>query len=561
MILATAAQMRELDRVAIEERGIPSLELMEHAAAQAAQHLHSLLEKHRRRICGGAVSVVGIRKDGTELTEEELHRQEKLRELVESKNQENMPRIAVFCGPGNNGGDGVAVARLLMEQGYIVRAFLVGRREDMTHDCKVMEVRLEACGGTLEDFDPEDIQMRTWVFTCDGIMDALFGVGLNREVGGAFKTAIQWINHISSPHTPVVSCDIPSGIHADTGEMLGVAVKAAATVTFSCGKPGLYLDQGRPHAGEVHIVDIGIPFDLIHQMIRKVPEPVRVYPEHGRFVLPDRPRTAHKGDFGKVFILAGCEGFTGAPVLAAGAAVRVGAGLVFLGVPRNIYPIVAVKCNEAMPFPLSEEYDAILEKARGCDVALIGPGLGRAPETEALVCRLLSDLEIPVVLDADGINAVSAHIDILDRRTAPTILTPHDGEFQRLTGCKLPIENRLEAARTFAKTHNCVLVLKGHTTITAAPDGSAILNASGNPGMAKGGCGDLLAGMLAGFLGQKHLKGADTTLSEWVAGVVWYHGKVGDLCAEELGEYGMTPTDMLEKLPNFLKTQERDRTF
>ena len=142
MILATAAQMRELDRVAIEERGIPSLELMENAAEKAARQLHIMLDKHRRSICGGAVSVVGIRKDGTELTEEELHRQEKLRELVESKNQENMPRIAVFCGPGNNGGDGVAAARLLMEQGYIVRAFLVGRREDMTHDCKVMEVRL-----------------------------------------------------------------------------------------------------------------------------------------------------------------------------------------------------------------------------------------------------------------------------------------------------------------------------------------------------------------------------------------------------------------------------------
>ena len=561
MILAAAAQMRELDRVAIEERGIPSLELMENAASKAARQLHIMLEKRRRTICGGAVSVVGVRKDGKEPTEEELRRQEQLRELVESKNQENMPRIAVFCGPGNNGGDGVAAARLLMKQGYIVRAFLVGRREDMTHDCRAMKERLEACGGKLEPFDPEDIQMRTWVFTCDGIMDALFGVGLNREVGGAFKTAIEWINHISSPSIPVVSCDIPSGIHADTGEMLGVAVKAAATVTFSCGKPGLYLDQGRPHAGEVHIVGIGIPFDLIHQMIREVPEPVRVYPEYGQFVLPERPRTAHKGDFGKVFILAGCEGFTGAPVLAANAAVHVGAGLVFLGVPRNIYPIVAVKCNEAMPFPLAEEYAVILEKARGCDVALIGPGLGRAPETEALVCRLLSDLDIPVVLDADGINAVSAHIDILDRRTAPTILTPHDGEFQRLTGRKLPIEKRLEAARAFAKAHSCILVLKGHTTITAAPDGSAILNATGNPGMAKGGCGDVLAGMMAGFLGQKHLNGPYTKLSEWVASVVWYHGKVGDLCAEELGEYGMTPTDMVEKLPAFLKTQERDRTF
>lgn len=268
------------------------------------------------------------------------------------------------------------------------------------------------------------------------------------------------------------------------------------------------------------------------------------------YMLPRRPRAAHKGDFGKLFILAGSEGYTGAPVLAAKAALRTGAGLVYLGVPRDIYPIIAVKCDEAMPFPLPEDYCAVLEKARSCDAAVIGPGLGRAPETERLVLSLLTDLDIPVVLDADGINALCGHIDILDKRSAPTVLTPHEGEFARLTGCELPIRDRLSAARDFARQHNCVLVLKGQGTVTAAPDGSARVNTTGNPGMAKGGSGDVLAGMIAALLGQKHLR---DSIPELTAAAVFFHGLAGDLCAKKFGEYAMLPTDLIEALPEILK--------
>lgn len=268
------------------------------------------------------------------------------------------------------------------------------------------------------------------------------------------------------------------------------------------------------------------------------------------YTLPRRPRDAHKGDFGKVFILAGSEGYTGAPVLAARAALRTGAGLVYLGVPRDIYPIIAVKCDEAMPFPLPEEdYPAILEKARSCDTALIGPGLGRAPGRSRLVLSLLADLERPVVLDADGINALAGHIDILDKRSAPTVLTPHEGEFARLTGCELPVKDRLSAARDFARQHNCVLVLKGQGTVTAASDGSARINTTGNPGMAKGGSGDVLAGMIAALLGQKHL---EDSIPELTAQAVRFHGLAGDLCARKLGEYAMLPTDLIEALPEIL---------
>lgn len=552
MTLATAAQMRELDRAAIEERGIPSLELMENAAKAVTEKVCGMLEQLKYSVTGERFVLspeTNRNMDDEWMSLSEIFIQNGLR-------KQRVPRIVIFCGTGNNGGDGIAAARLLMEKGCRVRTFLVGDRKNMTADARAMEEKLISVGGKLEDYEPDSAAQKTCVSVVDAIVDALFGVGLNREVSGDFETAIRLINYIGTKAL-VVSCDIPSGIHADTGEVLGTAVKADATVTFSCGKPGLYLNQGRPHAGEVHIVDIGIPHDLERDMIRRQPEPVHVLPSYGEIMLPRRPRTAHKGDFGKVFILAGCEGYTGAPVLSANAAVRSGAGLVFLGVPRNIYPIVAVKCDEAMPFPLMEDYSAVLEKAKGCDIALIGPGLGRAKETEDLVHALLRDLEIPVVLDADGLNALSGHIDILDRRTAPTVLTPHDGEFQRLAG-EMPGESRrLQLAREFAKAHRCVLVLKGHTTITAAPDGRTILNAAGNPGMAKGGCGDILAGMLAGFLGQKHLRDTHADLAHRVASVVFYHGKVGDRCADRLGEYGMTPSDMLEELPAFLKTQER----
>lgn len=547
--LATAAQMKELDRVAIEERGIPSLDLMEAAATAVAEKAAELLGKKGCHILNRASSLLVMKQGGREFSAEEQAEIDIMRELVENQKD---TRIAVFCGPGNNGGDGVAAARLLMDMGFSVRSFLIGDRTKMTHDCRAMEERLIAAGGRLEEYSIDDRMTNVWLSTCDVMIDALFGVGLCREVTGDFYNAIARMNQCRAD---VISCDIPSGVNADTGEIMGIAVKAHTTVTFSCPKPGLYLGEGGPCAGEVEIADIGIPFDLVSTMIRRQTECAQVIPPYATLNLPRRTATAHKGDFGKVFILAGSVGYTGAPVFAANAAVRAGAGLVYLGVPAEIYPIVAVKCDEAMPFPLPEDYDTLLKKAQSCDVALIGPGLGRAPETETLVHQLLSDLTIPVVLDADGINALEGHIDVLDRRKALTILTPHDGEFKRLSGCDLPIKDRLSAARNFAKEHSCVLVLKGHGTVTASPDGSAFVNTTGNPGMAKGGSGDVLAGMIAALLGQKQLVSEkhDPFRAEMTAWAVFYHGQTGDRCAEKLGEYGMTPSDMLQAIPHVLK--------
>ena len=269
------------------------------------------------------------------------------------------------------------------------------------------------------------------------------------------------------------------------------------------------------------------------------------------FALPRRSRQAHKGDFGRVYVLGGSVGYTGAPVFAANAAVRTGSGLVFLGVPRDIWAVTAVRCAEAMPHPLDEDPVRVLERMDGCSAALIGPGLGRCEQTDLLVRSLVETLTIPLVLDADGLNALAGHTQLLTKRAAPTVLTPHEGEFARLTGCGLPVANRAAAA-SFARTHNCVLVLKGHRTVTAAPDGRLWINTSGNPGMAKGGSGDVLAGMILSLVGQGFEPG------EAAAMAVWLHGRAGDLCARELGEYAMTPSDLLGALPGAMLELERN---
>ncbi|MCD7830184.1 MAG: NAD(P)H-hydrate dehydratase [Clostridiales bacterium] len=273
--------------------------------------------------------------------------------------------------------------------------------------------------------------------------------------------------------------------------------------------------------------------------------------------LPARPEEGHKGTFGKVDIVAGSEGYTGAPVLAARAAVRGGTGLVFLQVPRSVYPIIAVKCDEAMPSPLPDREgkvsgDAlapILERAEGCDAVLIGPGLGRSVGSDRLVRKAAERLEKPLVLDADGLNAVSGHITILRGRKSPTVLTPHDGEFARLTG-HWPGENRQAEALALAEQTGAVVVLKGHRTVIAEPGGSLCVNTTGNAGMAKGGSGDVLAGLTVSLLAQ----GMDAFHA--AAAAVWIHGRAGDLCRDELGQRAMTPGDLIARFGAVLKPLE-----
>lgn len=522
MKLYTAAQMREADRRAIVERGIPSTVLMERAA-------HALVREIRALPIPGPGfqdgPIVWYTTDGN------MPSQEEQAEFWAMRRRS----AVVFCGPGNNGGDGVAAARMLIDAGWRVRCVLVGAREKMTDECLEMERRLVDAGGMLEDFNPEDTE-RYMGF--DVAVDALFGVGLHNPLRFDAATAVRRM----AVSGWVVSADVPSGIHADTGDVMGMAVQADVTVTFSRGKPGLYVGKGAVHSGRVVVADIGIPGEL--------------YPENrcGACLveqedvhIPQRSVDGHKGDFGKLFILAGSRGYTGAPCLAARAAVRCGAGLVTLAVPEEVYSIVAAKCcDEAMVWPWPEDDAAIVEKARTCTAAVIGPGLGQGERAERLVLALMRELDCPVILDADGLNIISRHIDVLDERKGLTILTPHDGEFARLSGCDLPVRDRLGAVRSFALAHGCTLVLKGHRTITAVGSGTCAVNSTGNSGMAKGGSGDVLAGIMGALL-------ARHDWADEVVNAVWLHGRAGDLAAEDKGEYGMMPSDLIEQIPYAVK--------
>ena len=272
--------------------------------------------------------------------------------------------------------------------------------------------------------------------------------------------------------------------------------------------------------------------------------------------LPRRDPDSHKGDYGRCLIAAGSVGYTGAPALCARAASRVGAGLVFLGVPESIYSIMAAKLDEEMPFPLPDDGKGrlaanaageILRRAGNADVCLIGPGLGQSQDIQELTQSIIRISETPIVLDADGLNAIAADPGILDQATCPLVLTPHPGEFARIGG-DLSAGDRLRAAREFANIHRCVLVLKGHRTIVALPDGAAYINTTGGPAMAKGGSGDVLAGMIAGLIAQKFaIKKAVTT-------AVYLHGLAGDICASEMGEYSVTAGDVIAKIPSAVMT-------
>ncbi len=506
MKLATSAQMRELDRKAIEDRDIPSIDLMDRAAEGVAAAVLELLPEKPSRC-----------------------------------------RAAVFCGAGNNGGDGIAAARLLFLKGVRVRAFLVGDYEKLTPDALEETRRLSECGVELEPYDPEDPDQRTWARGSHVLVDAIFGVGLSRKIApeSRFAAAIALMNECRGA---VVAADIASGVEADTGRILGCAVKADRTITFTLKKVGQAVGDGVLYSGAVEVLDIGIPWDLQTEVVCPVQTVEQAFVQAA---LPPRKPDGHKGDFGKLLIVGGSVGYTGAPYLAASAAERSGAGLIFLGVPRSIWAVEAAKCVSAMPFPLSEQgFSAgktalaeVQEKLRSCHVLALGPGMGRSPWAEKLILDLLRTTDRAVVLDADGINALAGHMDVLDqRRGRVTILTPHDGEFTRIGG-DLSHGDRVGAAREFAVSHGCVLVLKGHRTVIAGPEGNVLVNTTGNAGLARGGSGDVLTGIIASLLAQK------ATPIQAAAAGVWIHGRSGDLAAARFTQRGMCVEDVIGLLP------------
>lgn len=498
MLLSNSQKMRDADSAAVNINGIPSAQLMR----AAARHLADAA----RELAGDGGSVL------------------------------------IFCGSGNNGGDGVAAAMFLMGSGCRVRVLLVGSRDKMSADTAEMERRLTEMGGRLEDFE-DTAELRCAAAGADAIIDAIFGTGLSRAVSGRALEAVRMIN---AAGVPVVSADIPSGVDADTGQVLGEAVRADVTVAFAMAKIGHFAEPGCTFCGRVITADIGIPQGILAGCGTGV---YALYPKDA--ALPPRPALSHKGNYGRVLIAAGSVGYTGAPVLCSRAAVRCGAGLVYLAVPESIYAIAAVKSDEAMPFPLPAEEGGfskeaagqLTERASACDVCAIGPGLGRGAGAAELVLEAVRRVRGPLVLDADALYALSRDMDALRERQGVTVLTPHEGEFARMGGSIGA--DRVGSARDFARRFGCVLVLKGHRTLAAYPDGEVYISTCGGPGMAKGGSGDVLTGMIAAMLGQ-------FTLKQAVNHAVLLHGMAGDICARTMGEYAMTATDIIDALPGAL---------
>lgn len=501
MFLSDSEKMRNADNIAINERGISSLWLMENAAAKLAERAASYLPPRGK--------------------------------------------VYIFCGSGNNGGDGVAAALWLMGKGIKPRVFLTGSREKLTPDTAEMVRRLERTGGCLEDFEPEEEGLAAALSKAGVIIDAMFGIGLNKPLRGKALEAVKMIN---ASGAKVVSADIPSGIEADTGRILGDAVRATETVTFSLAKSGHFVEPGNVYTGKLAVVDIGIPEDLVDEA--KIPVFALA---DGDVSLPKRNPLSHKGDYGKLLIIGGSSEYCGAPNLCSNAAVRSGAGLVYLGVPAAIHSICAVKNTEAMPFALACNSDgrlcahaisAIKAKLELCPVCVIGPGMGRSGGTAAVVREILTSYEGTFVVDADAIWAVSHHKDILKTSKANLVLTPHGGEAAQLG---IDCGDRIKAARDFAVCYGCTLVLKGHRSLAAYPDGEVFVATHGNPGMAKGGSGDVLAGILGAMLGQfEHKMAVNTALH--------LHALAGDIACEKMGEYAMTASDIISALPQAEKS-------
>jgi NAD(P)H-hydrate epimerase len=507
MKLLTAAAMRELDRRAIEEAAVPGAVLMENAGRAVADALG-------RRYAA-------------------LH----------------PGPVLVLAGKGNNGGDGFVVARHLLNRGWQVRTVLLAEGEALKGDAAVHLRALRGSGGEV-CFATDEESLRELLNAQQEarlIVDALLGTGLAAEVAGHYAAAVDWIN---AAGRPVVAVDLPSGVDADRGRVLGRAVRADLTVTFAFVKVGHAVFPGAALSGALEVAEIGIPLSFSAQV---ADDCVLVEAAEAAALLPPRPVAGHKGTFGHLLLVAGSTGKAGAAALAAGGGVRSGAGLVTVAAPATVQKTLAVKLTEAMTVPLAEVDGALSLQAQetlaalcaGKEALALGPGLGLADETAALVRRVVRECPLPLVLDADGINALSGHAELLLERPAGTILTPHPGEMARLAAVSVAeIEaDRLGTAREFAARYRVVLVLKGARTVTAFPDGRLRLNGSGNPGLASGGMGDVLTGLIGGLLAQG--------LSPEDAAVlgVFLHGLAADRLAQSLGDAGMTASDLLRELP------------
>ena len=507
MRVLTARQMREADRRTIEDLGVPSLELMENAGREVASAIELAFP-----------DLVGR-------------------------------RVAVLCGRGNNGGDGFVVARLLHQRGVHVSVFLVGRAGDVKGDALTNLARIQPLSLPIVEIGRQlEWERHAPEFAgCTLVVDALFGTGLSSPLTGLLAEIVEGVNRAG---VPIVSVDLPSGLSADTHDVIGPCIHATFTVTLGAPKLPLVLSPASAMAGRLVVGDIGIPPSVVESLDGA---DLRVItPEALRPLLPTRLRDAHKGAFGHVLIVAGSRGKTGAAHLAACGALRSGAGLVTVATPASCQQTVASMGAEYMTEGLPETpagtlaagaLEAVL--AFPATVVAAGPGLGAGDGVRHFLRGLVERVRAPLVLDADALNAFAGDVGGLAAREGRTIVvTPHPGEMARLLGVSTAAvqANRLDTARRLAVSNRLLVVLKGHGTVIATPDGRAAINPTGNPGMATGGTGDVLTGMIAGWMAQG--VNADTACRL----AVYLHGAAGDLAALDEGQVSMTAGDLVRRI-------------
>jgi NAD(P)H-hydrate epimerase len=508
MQVATAAEMRNIDRRTIETYRVPGLVLMENAGLQLLQFMQEHLSGFQQR------------------------------------------HVTIVAGRGNNGGDGFILARHLWHRGVQVRVLFLGASSELRSDARRAYAMAQTYGVPVVHCRT----LRAWqratqtLSQTDIIVDALLGTGLNKPATGLYAEAIRTLNTVQKP---IIAVDIPSGLSADHGNICGEHIQATHTVTFALPKRGLLLYPAAAAVGTLHVVDIGIPqqaVDAENIRVTLLTEPTI------RTLLPHRHPNAHKGSFGHLLVVAGSLGKTGAGVLASQAALRAGAGLVTLALPASLNSAMEAHLTEVMTLPVAENPQGglaeeaaldLLQFLQKVDGMVLGPGLGTHPTTIACVHKLLQHTLVPVVLDADGLNSLEGALDVLRDCAAPVIMTPHPGEMARLLGRDTATvqAQRLEIAHELVRRFQGYAVLKGAHTVIYAPDGRCWINPTGNPAMATAGTGDVLAGVIGALLCQGMLP-----LHAAQCGV-YLHGLAGDRVQDRLGQRGLIASDILEELP------------
>ncbi len=508
--LATAEEMRRADRRAADELGIGTLLLMENAGRGAADAIERVYGR-----CAGR-------------------------------------RVAIVCGRGNNGGDGFVVARHLAGRGAAIEVWLIGRAAAIQGDAAAnLEILRRAAIPLTEVTERTGAAgiegLHRALQSADLLIDALLGTGVSGPVSGLLADAIAALNAAARP---VCALDLPSGLSADGGALLGPTVRADLTITFGLPKRALFLHPGALQAGRVEVADLGVPRGWLERGLSvSLLEATDV-----RAVLPARPADAHKGHYGHLLVVAGSVGKTGAAVLACLGALRAGTGLVTCALPATQQPVVAGRLAEAMTDPLPETaaqtlsakaLDRLHELSTRMDAIAVGPGVGLEPETQMVVRELVRTAERPMVVDADGLTALVGHLEALRGARAARLLTPHPGEAARLLGTSITEVqvDRVESARRLARETGALVALKGAGTVVAAPEGEVTVNPTGNPGMATGGTGDVLTGVAGGLLAQGVAPDAA------LRAAVYLHGLAGDLVAMERGGVGLLAGDLADAVP------------